>query len=80
VGWTRDRKGQTKMRKIYRDKGLLLLPLPGNRGLNIGRNFSGYWSVRSWPWAVYDFADHVSPAADKAAWADNVLKAGYPNG
>lgn len=67
------------MRKIYRDKGLLLIPLPGNKGLNVGRYFSGFWSIREWPWAVYDFADHVSPWSDKAEWADGVLRAGTPN-
>ncbi len=66
------------MRQIYRDKGLLLIPLPGNTGLNIGRNFTGYWSIREWPWAVYDFADHVTPGGSKSAWADSVLAAGYP--
>lgn len=66
------------MRKIYRDKGLLLIPLPGNKGLNVGRNFTGYASIREWPWAVYDFADHVSVYSGKAEWADNVLAAGYP--
>jgi hypothetical protein len=66
------------MRKIYRDKGLLLIPLPGNKGLNIGRYFTGYCTIRDWPWAVYDFADHVSPWSDKAEWAENVLEAGYP--
>jgi hypothetical protein len=66
------------MRKIYRDKGLLLIPLPGNRGLNIGRKFTGYCSIREWPWAVYDFADHVSPWSNKADWADSVLADGYP--
>ena len=61
------------MRQIYRDKGLLLIPLPGNKGLNIGRNFTGYASIRDWPWAVYDFADHVSPGSSKSDWADVVL-------
>lgn len=66
------------MKKIYHEPGLTLIKL-GGYGLNIGRNFSGYASIRTWAWAVYDFADHVSPIGDKAAWADGVLAAGYPD-
>ena len=62
------------MRKIYTDKGIMLVPLPFGYGLNIGWNFSGYWSVRTWEWAVYDFADHVCPWGMKSAWADMVLR------
>jgi len=61
------------MRKIYRDKGLLLIPLPGNKGLNIGRYFTGYCTIRDWPWAVYDFADHVPTDSKQAAWAGDYL-------
>lgn len=65
------------MKRIYLEPGLALIKL-GRYGLNIGRNFTGYASIRTWPWAVYDFADHVSPIGDKAAWADGVLAAGTP--
>lgn len=65
------------MRRIYRDKGLLLIPLPGNRGLNVGRRFSGHWSIREWPWAVYDFADHVSTESKQAPWAGDYLANWY---
>jgi hypothetical protein len=61
------------MRRIYREPGLLLIPLPFGYGLNVGRNFSGYWSVRTWAWAVYDFADHVCTGSSKSEWADTVL-------
>lgn len=43
-----------------------LLPLPGGRGMNIGRGFSGFVSVRSWDWARYDHADHIDP---QTRWA-----------
>lgn len=65
------------MKRIYHEPGLTLIKL-GRYGLNIGRNFSGYWSLRTWKWALYDFADHVDAFGDKAAWADGVLSAGYP--
>lgn len=62
------------MRRIEHEPGLTLIPLPFGYGLNIGRNFSGYWSIRTWAWAVYDFADHVEPGSSKSAWADYVLR------
>jgi hypothetical protein len=62
------------MRKIYTDKGIMLVPLPFGYGLNIGWNFSGYWSIRTWAWAVYDFADHVPTDSRKSLWADMVLQ------
>jgi hypothetical protein len=40
--------------------GWLLLIRLGNYGLNLGTGFSGYWSLRSWEWARYDYADHFS--------------------
>jgi len=61
------------MRKIYRDKGLLLIPLPGNKGLNVGRNFTGNCTIRNWPMALYDFADHVSVYSKHWPWAEEVL-------
>ena len=39
---------------------LLLIRLPLGYGLNLGTGFSGYWSLRSWAWARYDFADHFT--------------------
>jgi hypothetical protein len=39
---------------------LILIKLPLGYGLNLGTGFSGYWSLRSWEWARYDFADHFS--------------------
>lgn len=46
-----------------RNKGgrwLMLIKLPFGYGLNIGTGFSGYWSIRSWSWSKYDYADHFS--------------------
>jgi len=40
--------------------GWLLLIRLGNYGLNLGTGFTGYWSIRSWAWAKYDYADHFS--------------------
>lgn len=65
------------MNRIYREPGLTLIKL-GRYGLNIGRGFTGYASLRRWPWALYDFADHVSVDSDRQAWADGVLSAGLP--
>ena len=65
------------MKRIYHEPGLTLIKL-GRYGLNIGRNFTGYATIRTWRWALYDFADHVSTDSDKQAWADGVLAAGYP--
>lgn len=67
------------MKRIYHEPGITLIKL-GRYGLNIGRGFSGYWSIRAWPWALYDFADHVDTSSDRQAWADGVLSAGYPGG
>jgi hypothetical protein len=39
---------------------LMLIKLPLGYGLNLGPGFSGYWSIRSWSWSKYDFADHFS--------------------
>jgi hypothetical protein len=39
---------------------LILIKLPLGYGLNLGTGFSGYWSLRSWEWARYDYADHFS--------------------
>lgn len=52
---------------------LMLIRLPLGYGLNIGTGFSGSWSIRSWEWAKYDYADHFS-FATKWRW----LK--YPEG
>jgi hypothetical protein len=46
---------------------LWLFPLPGGLGLNIGRGFSGFASVRSWEWARFDFADHEPLGSER--WA-----------
>ncbi len=40
--------------------GWLLLIRLGRYGLNLGTGFSGHWSLRSWEWARYDYADHFS--------------------
>lgn len=40
--------------------GWLMLIRLGRYGLNLGPGFSGYWSLRSWEWARYDYADHFS--------------------
>lgn len=40
--------------------GWLLLIRLGSYGLNLGTGFSGYWSLRPWEWARYDYADHFS--------------------
>lgn len=48
---------------------LWLLPLPGGLGLNIGRGYSGFASVRSWEWARYDHADHIE-AGLQERWVD----------
>jgi hypothetical protein len=47
---------------IGRNKGgwLMLIRLPLGYGLNLGTGFSGYWSVRTWEWSKYDYADHFS--------------------
>ena len=47
---------------IGRNKGgwLMLIRLPLGYGLNLGTGFSGYWSVRTWEWSRYDYADHFS--------------------
>lgn len=37
---------------------VLLVKLPFGYGMNIGTGFSGFFSVRSWDWAKYDYADH----------------------
>lgn len=46
-------------RKGNRGGWLLLIKL-GRYGLNLGTGFSGYWMLRSWEWACYDFADHFT--------------------
>jgi hypothetical protein len=52
--------------------GWLLLIRLGNYGLNLGTGFTGYWSIRSWEWARYDYADHFSfdyaPDSNLARW------------
>lgn len=42
------------------DGGWMLLIKLGKYGLNLGSGFSGYWSLRSWEWARYDFTDHFT--------------------
>jgi hypothetical protein len=39
---------------------VMLIKLPLGYGLNIGTGFTGYWSLRTWSWSKYDFADHFS--------------------
>lgn len=39
---------------------LMLIKLPLGYGLNLGTGFSGSWSIRTWEWAKYDYADHFS--------------------
>jgi hypothetical protein len=39
---------------------LMLIRLPLGYGLNVGTGFSGSWSIRTWEWAKYDYADHFS--------------------
>jgi hypothetical protein len=39
---------------------LVLIKLPLGYGLNLGTGFSGSWSIRTWEWAKYDYADHFS--------------------
>ena len=65
------------MKRIYHEPGLTLIKL-GPYGLNIGRGFTGYWSIRPWKWALYDFADHVATDSGREAWAAGVLAAGTP--
>lgn len=52
--------------------GWLVLIRLGNYGLNLGTGFTGYWSLRSWEWARYDYADHFSfdygPDSNLARW------------
>lgn len=50
-----------------------LLPLPGGLGMNIGRGYSGFVSVRSWEWAKYDHADHME---EENRWATMNLSRG----
>ena len=38
----------------------MLIRLPFGYGLNLGTGYSGYWSLRSWAWSKYDYADHFS--------------------
>ena len=57
---------------------LWLLPLPGGLGLNIGRGYSGFASVRSWEWARYDHADHIE-AGLQERWVSVQLSKG-PHG
>lgn len=35
-----------------------LAPLPAGLGAVFGSGMTGYFSVRSWEWARYDYADH----------------------
>ena len=65
------------MKRIYHEPGLTLIKL-GRYGLNIGRKFTGYATIRTWRWALYDFADHVSTDSARQAWAHGVLAAGTP--
>jgi hypothetical protein len=37
---------------------LLLIKLPLGYGLNLGTGFSGFYSLRQWEMAKYDYADH----------------------
>ena len=39
---------------------LMLIRLPLGYGLNLGTGFSGFYSLRTWEWAKYDYADHFS--------------------
>ncbi len=39
---------------------LMLIRLPFGYGLNLGTGFSGYWSLRTWEWSRYDYADHFT--------------------
>jgi hypothetical protein len=39
---------------------LMLIKLPLGYGLNVGTGFSGSWSIRTWEWSKYDYADHFS--------------------
>lgn len=56
--------GNTKgklMKKLYIHTGRnwhIALKLPNGKGLNFGPGMTGYWSVRTWDWTQYDFADH----------------------
>ena len=40
--------------------GWIMLIRLGRYGLNLGTGFTGYWSLRSWEWAKYDYGDHFS--------------------
>jgi hypothetical protein len=53
--------------------GWILLIRLGRYGLNLGTGFSGYWSLRSWDWARYDYADHYT-YLNKTRWR------AYPEG
>lgn len=37
---------------------LMLIRLPLGYGLNLGTAFSGFYSLRSWAMAKYDYVDH----------------------
>ena len=49
---------------------LLLVKLPKNKGLNLGTAFSGYYSVRDWYMAKYDYADHFMCMGHVRAWLE----------
>jgi hypothetical protein len=49
---------------------LLLVKLPKNKGLNLGTGFSGYYSVRDWYMAKYDYADHFMCMGHVRAWLE----------
>lgn len=39
---------------------LVLIKLPLGYGLNLGTGYSGFYSLRTWQWSKYDYADHFS--------------------
>jgi hypothetical protein len=53
---------------------LMLLKLPLGYGLNVGTGFSGFYSLRTWEWSKYDYADHFSFEGSFIRWM------AYPKG
>jgi hypothetical protein len=66
------RRARIGRQEVYGDKQgnlIALVPLPFGLGLTLG--CSSLYSVRSWAWAQYDYADH-SPA-NSPRWANRIL-------
>lgn len=59
-------------RQEWSGKWIGLVPLPAGLGAVFGTGMTGYFSVRAWQWAEYDYADH-DPARHRR-YAQRVLQ------